>query len=159
MKLQLQDAHITSEKIDIGEIAEKVSDSLQNKAQAKGIEIKNELSNTYITCDKDILEIVIRNITSNAIKFSSQNGVIKISGKPDKNNFEIKVTDNGKGISADALRRIREKTFYTTNGTGGEKGTGLGLIICSDLIEKCKGTLSIESETGVGTSISISLPQ
>lgn len=159
-KLQLHDATVSNEAINVYEITEKVSESLRNKATAKEVAIQNKLSSdTIVNADKSILEIVLRNIISNAIKFSSKNGSITINGNLQEEQFQIKITDNGLGISPESLKRIREKIFYTTYGTNGEKGTGLGLIICSDLIEKCNGKLSIDSIEGQGTTLSILLPQ
>jgi signal transduction histidine kinase len=69
------------------------------------------------------------------------------------------VEDNGIGIDEGAMQKILSKNFYTSPGTRDEQGTGLGLIICKDLIEKCQGTITIFSRKGEGTRISVSLPQ
>ena len=106
-----------------------------------------------------MLEIVLRNLISNAIKFTETDDSIAISGEWQQDAFTIKVTDTGSGMSEEAINKIQSNSFYTSPGTRNEKGTGLGLIICKDLIERCHGNLSIESTRGKGTTLSIVLPQ
>lgn len=158
-KTQIRDARISTSSINISELASAVTYSLEAKASEKSIKFQNEISSTFINADKNILEIVLRNLLSNAIKFSEQDDTISIKGRKKEGYFEISIVDNGIGMNADVLQKIQNKTFFTSAGTKNEKGTGLGLIICKDLIEKCRGDFHIESEEGKGTSISILLPQ
>ena len=72
--------------------------------------------------------------------------------------YLLGVEDSGTGIDAPAMEKIMEREFYTSPGTCSEKGSGLGLIICSELVEKCRGYLSIHSTIGKGTRVSVSIP-
>lgn len=158
-RIQIREATIANVPVNISELTYKVTDSLQTKASEKGVTIHTSVSNTFINADKDVLEIVLRNLVTNAIKFTETNDSITISGCRIQNGFAIDVTDTGRGIQPDVLDKIKGTSFYSSPGTRNEKGTGLGLIICRDLIEKCSGQLLIESEAGAGTKVSIRIPQ
>ena len=103
---------------------------------------------------------VIRNLLSNAVKFTKNGGKIKIEARlVNEDEIQISVSDTGIGLSKDMLGRlfsIHEKTNRT--GTNGEHSTGLGLIICKDLIEKNGGTIWAESEVGNGSTFYVKLP-
>ncbi|MDX2414537.1 MAG: sensor histidine kinase [Bacteroidales bacterium] len=113
-------------------------------------------------CDKDLINIVLRNIISNSIKFTPQYGNISISVEdPTASNgvIHIRIKDNGVGIPADRLDKIfGDEIIDSTPGTDKEKGTGLGLQLCNDLIRINKGSISIASELNRGTTITIMLP-
>lgn len=158
-KLQLKETSISHQPVNISELSFKIAESLRSKAHEKGVVINTDISETYINADRDVLEIVLRNIISNAIKFTETDDSIAISGEWNKDAFTIKVSDTGRGMSEEAINKIQSNSFYTSPGTRNEKGTGLGLIICKDLIERCHGNLSIESSKGKGTTLSIMLPQ
>ena len=158
-KIQIKEASVSKEKINISTLTSKVANRFSSKAKSKSLHIVNEIGDTFITADENILEIVLHNLISNAIKFSDEEDTISIRGNQVNNFFEIKILDTGIGINPETLLQIQNKTFYSSLGTKNEKGTGLGLIICKDLIEKCDGAFKIESEEGIGTTISISLPQ
>jgi len=158
-KIQLKGAAISMQPINISELTYEVTESLKSKALEKGVTISTAISDTYINGDKDVLEIVLRNIISNAIKFTETHDCIAISGEWKKDAFTIKVSDTGKGMSEEAIKKLEANNFYSSPGTRNEKGTGLGLIICKDLIERCNGNLSVQSSQGKGTTLSIVLPQ
>ncbi len=157
-RLQIMEASVNLVQTNVASLTSMVTENLSKRAAEKGILIQQEVSEATITADKDILEIVLRNLVSNAIKFSGKNDVITISGKKKKGFFEIGVSDTGVGITADNLSKIESSNFFTSYGTQHEKGTGLGLIICRDLVAKCSGNLSIQSEFGKGTHVSVLLP-
>jgi two-component system, sensor histidine kinase and response regulator len=157
-KMQIREAEVVTEQMDVGELGTRIQNSLNDKARKKGVQIENLLSDTKIYGDKYILEIVLRNLVSNAIKFSGNEDKITINGLQEKNAYVLKVTDTGIGMNEDSIKKINSNSFYTSAGTQNEKGTGLGLIICKDLIEKCNGFINIESTVGKGTAISIYLP-
>ena len=102
----------------------------------------------------------IRNLVSNSIKFSEKDGVIKINSLLiDNKTIEISVSDNGIGIPEDKLSQIFSLgTKNTKLGTAGEKGTGLGLILCKELVEKNNGTISVESKENLFTKFSFTVP-
>ena len=158
-KIQIKEAVVTMSIVDIKALSGRITDHLAKSAEEKQVTVKSEFSDYSINADKDILEIVLRNIISNAIKFSHPNESIVLEGKACEEGYEITVSDNGIGISPDMMAEINSKSFYTSPGTNNEQGTGLGLIICRDLIEKCNGSFSIKSEIGTGTFVRIRLPQ
>lgn len=131
--------------------------TLENtNAILKNIELhfKYDLDMTLLYCDKNSLKQVFINIFQNAIEATSENGKIEISIKKQNNNLiEINCKDNGCGIPKHLIHRLGEP-FYTLK----EKGTGLGLMICFKIIENHNGSISINSEEGVGTTVSIQLP-
>lgn len=109
--------------------------------------------------DKNMIELVIRNLISNAIKFTPENGNIFISLSENMNFLQIEIRDNGIGIS----KEDQEKLFmidsnFSKKGTGGEKGTGLGLIICKEFIEKNGGKIWVKSQPAEGSSFYFTIP-
>jgi ligand-binding sensor domain-containing protein/signal transduction histidine kinase len=112
-----------------------------------------------IYADVNMFSTVIRNLIANAIKFTNENGTISVSAKRKKNLCEISVKDNGVGISGEDITKIfRIDSKHKTLGTNGEKGTGLGLILCKEFIEKQHGKIWVESAVGKGSRFSFSLP-
>ena len=109
--------------------------------------------------DHNMVDTVVRNLLSNALKFTDAGGIVEVSGQQNEGFVEITVSDTGIGMSQkemDKLFRIDMK--YTNVGTAGEKGTGLGLILCKELIEKNGGQIRVESEIGKGTRFTFTLP-
>jgi len=127
----------------------------------KQIDVINEISpETIIYADFDMLDRVIYNLLSNAIKFTDYEGQIKISSKSLGDYEEISIADTGIGITQDNLRKIFKVTNTSIQkGTKGEQGTGLGLILCKELIEKNDGKIWISSEPDHGTTVKITLPK
>jgi signal transduction histidine kinase len=125
----------------------------------KKIDLKNNIDRTIsIMIEKEMIRIVCRNLISNAIKFTNENGVIEISSRIDNNMLFITVKDSGIGMSKEAIEKVNAKQYYNTTGTSYEKGSGFGLMLCRDLIAKNGGELVIESEPGKGSSFTISIP-
>ena len=106
-----------------------------------------------------MFETVIRNIISNAIKYSSINGKILIDVTRLNTNFvQIKITDNGIGIEGGDLKKIMTDHSISTKGTKNEQGTGLGLELCKEFINKNGGKLTINSEVNIGTTVVFTIP-
>jgi signal transduction histidine kinase len=158
-KIQMQETVVLEEPVILRDLALQVTHLLQQKANRKGVSIEVTVSQEPLYSDKNILEIVLRNLLSNAIKFSGQGAHIFVRGRKEEGHYLLEVEDQGVGIDADGLLKVQGKSFHSSPGTKNEKGTGLGLIICTDLIEKCGGTLMMESEKGKGTVVRIVLPQ
>lgn len=109
--------------------------------------------------DKRMLDTVLRNLLSNALKFTEKGGTITIAGRRNGSGVELDVTDTGTGIPPEDLSRLfRIDVKYTNVGTAGEEGTGLGLILCKDLVERNNGRLWVESALGQGTTFTMRLP-
>ncbi len=106
-----------------------------------------------------MINTVLRNLLSNAIKFTSNNGEINIFTKIVDSEVLIQIQDSGIGMTEEVQRKLfLIEEHHTTLGTEGEKGTGLGLVLCKELIEKNNGKLWVESEVRVGTTFSFTLP-
>ncbi|MBI9071323.1 MAG: GHKL domain-containing protein [Melioribacteraceae bacterium] len=149
-----------SEEIFIETIIDEVISLLQNNAESKKIMLVKNLSvNFSFIADSETIKTVLRNIVNNAIKFTNENGFIKISADKTESSVVISVEDNGIGIDPENIPYLFsiEKNI-STKGTANEKGTGLGLILCREFIEKNKGTISVESEPGIGSKFIISIP-
>jgi len=127
---------------------------LKQNAELKGINVFFEIpQDIFIYVDKDMLEIVLRNIFFNAIKFTNKGGNINIFAHEFEGIVTIAVSDTGIGIENERIEEIFSNCdFYTTFGTSGERGTGIGLMICRELIEKNKGKIWVESKVGKGAT-------
>lgn len=129
-------------------------------ADNKGITINNvEAENIIVYADTNMLNTVLRNIISNAIKFTGVGGIIKIDAEQNNSEVTISVSDNGTGISSEALSNLFDITkMHSSKGTANEKGTGLGLLLCKSFVEKHGGTIWAESELGKGSVFKFTLP-
>jgi len=133
---------------------------LKTQANNKGIEIVVESNNknSFVFADLNMINTVLRNLISNAIKYT-QNGEIKIRCNYNTSNCKLSISDTGVGISQDSLKILFDIGKNTsTPGTNGENGTGLGLILCKEFIEKNKGEIFVESIITKGSTFSFSLP-
>ena len=109
--------------------------------------------------DREMINTVLRNLINNAVKFSSHGKTIEVEAKKERSFVEILVKDQGTGISDEDLQKLfRIDVKYKSTGTAGEKGTGLGLILCKEFIEKNKGNIKVESNLGKGSVFSFTLP-
>ena len=108
-----------------------------------------------------MITTVMRNLISNAIKYTKTNGQITISGKEKEEFVEICVEDNGVGMSKEICENLFkiDVKHFSTEGTGGEKGTGLGLILCKEFIDKHLGEMVVESEIGKGSRFRFTVPR
>ncbi|HBS88033.1 MAG: hypothetical protein A2W91_10045 [Bacteroidetes bacterium GWF2_38_335] len=157
-KLQLGIFEAKKEKFNIHDIVLESIGSLQSFAAEK--KIKLTISNgfgAYILFDLEMFKTIIRNLVTNAIKFSNKgdNVLIEISSFDD-DKFKISIKDTGTGISADDLIKIFQiETKFSNLGTNNERGSGLGLLLCKEFVEKNGAELQIESELGKGSSFNI----
>jgi two-component system, sensor histidine kinase and response regulator len=158
-KKQMQADKIRPEEIDVSKMITNVIELLRLQAEAKKVYIKTVTEQPVIVyADKDMINLVLRNLISNAIKYTPENGRIEI-GINDLSTFaEIYVQDSGIGISKEAMQKINEKNFFTTKGTASESGTGLGLLLVRDFLSRNGGQMFIESEPGKGSVFSFTLP-
>jgi two-component system, sensor histidine kinase and response regulator len=155
----MQADKIRPEELDVTQMIKNVVQLLRLQAEAKQVHIKSKLkSPVYVYADKDMINLVLRNLISNAIKFTPEKGKIEV-GINDLSTFaEIYVQDTGIGISREALQKINDKNFYSTKGTASESGTGLGLLLVRDFLARNGGQMFIESEPGKGSVFSFTLP-
>lgn len=152
------------EKIDLRFNIEKNLDLFLNNATNKEISLHFEdqnFDNIYVYADEHMIDTVLRNLISNAIKFTRNKGKVVISVKKLKDIFEVAIEDSGIGMNETEITDIFDVDSFkikTKTGTAGETGTGLGLYICRQFIKMNKGVFLIESEEGRGSKIVFKLP-
>lgn len=148
------------EELDLKEFAAGIIYTLIGNAMNKNIEIVNDVEpDTFVRADERMLNSVLQNLVSNAIKFTKQDGKITVTSRKAGGMVEISVKDTGVGIKENDLKKLfRIDVQHSTNGTANERGTGLGLILCKELVMKCGGDISVESELAVGTTFTFTLP-
>jgi signal transduction histidine kinase/predicted negative regulator of RcsB-dependent stress response len=152
---------LNPKELDVSVLVDDVVSILSLQASAKGIEIENRIpKNTKVLADSETTATVVRNIISNAIKFTQQHGQIAVETSSDNGLVEISITDNGIGISPENLSKLfKIEQSYSTKGTEQEAGTGLGLVVCKEFVEKNSGSIDAVSKEGAGTTFIIRLPK
>lgn len=148
------------ELMDLGDAVRPTVSLFFETAKQKHISIENRVSKQhFVYADPQMFSTILRNILSNAIKFSHPESTVKISSKGEPDGFtSIYIKDAGIGMDTETMQRILgSNSFYTTRGTQDEKGTGLGIMLCKEFIEKNGGFLHIESVSGSGTTFIIRL--
>ncbi len=159
---RLQMDQIPSEpiKLEMFDLVSNTVDVLGPVGSDKGVTVINNVADdVQAFADAHMVDTVIRNLTNNAIKFTAAQGTVSIDGRNTAGGCEISISDTGVGMTPaqiDKLFSIGDKN--STKGTAGEAGTGLGLLLCKDLLDKCKGSMSVESEPGKGSTFTITLP-
>jgi two-component system, sensor histidine kinase and response regulator len=159
-KSQMQAEAVRPQLLDIAGIAKEVLQLLRLQADAKKIYIDSKIEHPiFVYADKDMVNLVLRNLLSNAIKFTPVEGYIFLDARELRSSIEISVQDTGMGISQEGLQRLMEHNYYSTRGTGGEAGTGLGLMLCKEFLSRNGGQMNIQSEPGKGSIFSFTLPK
>lgn len=158
--LQMDKLNLQAARIDLHKIAEE-NIQLLGSVPTKKISMFNLIPpDTIAFADSNTVNLVIRNLMTNAIKFTNDGGEVKITADDRGNEWFVSVTDNGVGMNPDVIKILFDKTApYTTRGTANEKGTGLGLILCKEFVEKNGGRIFVESEEGKGSKFSFTLPK
>ena len=133
---------------------------LNETAEQKSIELSTGVpSEMLVMADKPMISTILRNLISNAIKYTNPGGKVNILAEHKQNQWVLSVSDNGVGIKKDNLENIFNiDSRLATNGTQNEKGTGLGLILCKELVEKHDGHIWVESEVGKGSTFYFTIP-
>ena len=149
------------EVIELSEISEDITSLVENMAQMKSIVVESHIQkNTLAFADWHMTSTILRNLVSNAIKFTPENGKVSVSAMQKEGCVQVRVSDTGIGMKQeviDKLFAIDQKVV--TTGTANEKGTGLGLILCKELVEKNGGSINVISEVGKGSTFSFTLPR
>ena len=149
-----------AEPFDLAALLKQNQELLQQQAQSKKISISvvGETSLT-ISAHRNSINTVIRNLLSNAIKFTPAEGSIVLKSYFNQDKAIVSISDSGVGMSKEVMDKLfRIDSKHTTKGTADEKGTGLGLILCKEFIEKNGGRIWVESEIGKGSAFSFELP-
>ena len=147
-------------KLRFAEICRNTLEAFSLAAHSKIITINcSSADQIYVFADSDMLKTVLRNLVSNAIKFTNKGGAINICAEENSENLTISISDNGTGIPPENLAKLFDiSEVLTTKGTAGETGTGLGLLLCKEFIEKHGGKIWVESEAGRGSVFKFILP-
>ncbi len=134
---------------------------LSGIAKDKTISLFSELKESLcVYADEDMIMTVVRNLISNALKFTPENGQVKVDAVSKDDFVEISVTDTGIGISEnDTEKLFSPDEHFTTYGTRNEKGSGLGLLLCKDFVEKNSGKIWVETKEGKGSKFKFTLPE
>jgi PAS domain S-box-containing protein len=140
-------------------LVDNVINPLLQTAKLKNIKINNNINPShFIIGDENLLHSLFHNLISNSIKFTNLNGEINVNSKISDDKIFFEVTDNGIGISPENIEKIfKFDSSLTTSGTSNERGTGLGLVLCKEIVTAHKGNIKLTSEVGKGTKISFDL--
>ena len=159
-RVQLNRVDFDPKEIFLRKIVDSVFSSQRIAANNKQIKLESEISaDIKAYADADMIETVIRNLVSNAIKFTNIEGTIKVNAIDGRDFVKVEIQDNGVGMKPEIANNLFEiDTHASTRGTKGENGTGLGLIICKEFIDKHGGTISVESEIGKGSRFMFTVP-
>ncbi|MCU0400085.1 MAG: ATP-binding protein [Algoriphagus sp.] len=156
---QLKGEYIQPQKIDLYRIVSSQKNLLERIASEKSVLIEMlGFENTWVKADKNMVELIFRNLISNAIKFSKKNSKIILTCAIEGDDYEICVRDFGAGISPENLEKLNEGISFTTRGQNNETGTGLGMLLVKEYLDKNGGTLRIESTLGEGSKFYVKLP-
>jgi PAS domain S-box-containing protein len=153
-RVQTGNISFKPQELNLHASVDKVLGLLTANAENKQISLINKTEmETYISADENMLELIILNLVSNAIKFTNENGNVEVTLDELDKQYEICVKDNGIGINQETLNKLFSTELqFTTLGTKKEKGTGLGLMLCKEFVEIHGGKIRVESEIGQGTS-------
>ena len=154
-------ADFNPEKVDLYVIALQAVMLLKQTAEKKEIDLLNLVpKNSLAFIDETMIESVIENLVTNAIKFTPRKGSIKISSKELADAYQISISDTGVGISEENLQKLfRMDIHFTEYGTEREKGSGLGLLLCKEHVQKNGGKIWVESEEGKGSTFYFTVPK
>lgn len=160
-RLQSGSFNHNSEVLSPNKEAAAVIELLEQTGKQKNVSLKNSIpEDISVYSDKNMLRLVLRNLVSNAIKFSNQQGFVEVSAIRNNGFVEISVEDNGIGIAKNNLDKLfRIDSRFSTKGTSNEQGTGLGLMLCKEIIEKHGGTIRVSSELGKGSRFIFTMPE
>jgi signal transduction histidine kinase len=159
-KTQTGQINFNPEKLILSSIIHEVIETSNSMAKIKGISlyyIKSDKIEAF--ADENMLKTVLRNLISNAIKFTKVGGKIRVYAISKQGRVEITISDNGVGMNDETQNSLFSlETNETTMGTANEKGSGLGLVLCKEFVEKLGGNIWVESEEGKGSNFKFTLP-
>lgn len=157
---QMQGIETHAKPIFVAPIIEEVQQLLQEFANGKGVQLSVEITGKQrVYADPDHVKLIMRNLISNAIKFTPGGGTVRVLGSTLNGSPLFSVIDSGVGMSDATLQSLFKKQSYkASSGTNGEKGTGLGLVLCHDFVKKNGGSIWAESIPGKGSTFHFTLP-
>lgn len=157
---QLKGVQVRKELFDLYTVMEENADLFRTIAANKKITIHhNTPRNAKIVTDKNVLNLVLRNLLANAIKFSFEGGDVRMVVKIDSQMLSIQVKDDGVGMDEESMQNVLGRLGkLSTAGTGNEKGTGMGLALCREFVLKAGGQMTVESSPGKGSTFTVQVP-
>lgn len=160
-RIQIGNNAFEPEEVALEPIIEEIFSLFNQNAKSKNIQlVKNIDSEVNVVADQNMIKTILRNLISNGIKFTNDGGTVSISAEEQNEFIKISVSDSGVGISKENINKLfKIDGGFTTPGTTNERGTGLGLVLCKELVEKNGGKISVESEPGRGTKFIFTLPK
>ncbi len=145
---------------NVSEIISEIADILLPAAKAKNITVSYDgKSDMKIYADVYMLKAIIRNLVSNSIKFTNTGGQVLIQSEKKDNGIIVKVVDNGVGMQPETIKNLFDiSSIQSTKGTAHETGTGMGLLLCKEFVDRHKGKITVKSEVNNGTKVSFTIP-
>ncbi|MCR9016667.1 tetratricopeptide repeat-containing sensor histidine kinase [Aquiflexum gelatinilyticum] len=157
---QMRGMNTEFSKFNLFKVVEQSLSFLSGSGYYKGQVLENYIPKSIeIEAEKTMLEIVIRNLLTNALKFTNENDKITVTLEEEENFYTISISDQGIGMTEAGLSKLFGNDFYSTSGTHKEKGTGLGLLISKELVKKNKGEIWAKSQIGSGSTFCFTLPK
>jgi signal transduction histidine kinase len=158
-KAQLSGTRVSLEPVDLQLLVADTLEQASPESERKNITLVNMVPDaTILLTDWERMNFVLRNLVMNAIKYTYAGGEVKVAVTGDAGGIRISVKDNGMGIAPRYLKHLFTPQRFSTLGTGKEKGTGLGLMLCQEFVESLHGKISVETESGKGSTFTIWLP-
>jgi signal transduction histidine kinase len=159
-RTQRETISFKQQQLDLNEIIRENIDLARVTAEKKSIKLEFQTSGpVMVMADSNMINTVLRNLISNAIKYTGESGTIEVRTKADARNVDVSVVDSGIGMSEEERRNLFKVDLpVSRKGTSGESGTGLGLLICKEFVEKHNGAIHVTSKPGKGSTFSFDLP-
>ncbi len=151
---QREDMTLRPERLDLHEVVEDCCEMLRMQSEAKQLEVRNRVANnTRVYADREALGLIMRNLLSNAVKFTGLGGTVQVDARTAEKSVIVTVRDNGVGMTEEQARHLfAGDRLYSSAGTSGEKGTGLGLLVSRQFVQRSGGELWAESTAGQGSA-------
>ena len=146
-------------KLNFSDLCTTIIETIFPNPDSKNITVNFvKTDDVFVFADFDMLKTILRNLISNAVKFTNPGGKIDVFAKQDKANVTITITDNGTGMSPETVNKLFDGKLHSKKGTANESGTGLGLFLCKEFVKKHGGKIWAESTEGEGSSFYFTLP-
>lgn len=158
-RLQMDHVDFEPRKVALRDLTEDTLKVYENIAHRKGIEMDFAVGDAHAYCDPGMIETVIRNLVNNAVKFTRNGGTVRLTAGHDNDAIVFAIHDDGVGMTEEQVAKCFSISGnIKTTGTSGETGTGLGLLMCKDLVEKNGGRIQVDSTVGSGTTFTFTVP-
>ncbi len=160
-KNQSQKVTTDLEKLHLASLIDTTLDNVRSQADSKKIELLNQIPDTiYVHADANMIKTVLRNLITNGIKFSNPGGKVSINAERTNQKIKVSVRDDGIGMNKETQEKVMNRqTTFTSEGTSGEKGSGVGLDLCIDFVEIHGGEIWVESKPGQGCTFNFTLSE